>query len=348
RGLGAKEREQFEVNPKERGSLQHLLLERFQAKLSKKPRVWRDLKPGEARAMIAEIGKELCETHRGGLFIRDPRSAYVAERLMDSLAGMVEACVVWMSQYSLDPAHVEVSFGLEADGVAGLPVPLSNGKSMVLRGRIDRVDLLKDDESGEAWAVIVDYKSSPRELDELKLRHGLQLQLMAYCEVLRRQPAFAERWGYGAIRPVAAFYICLNAKNRNLPSLAAAGEAADNPHEHRGRFDADHLSLLDAREGVSKGDQLNYKRNKDGTFHANSVDPVSGVKFRSLMDQAMEKVAGFGERIYSGEMRPAPFQLKAEKACTFCEFQGVCRFDPWRDVYRVLGSDTADSTMEEG
>jgi ATP-dependent helicase/nuclease subunit B len=54
----------------------------------------------------------------------------------------------------------------------------------VLRGRVDRVDVCRTGETGEALGVIIDYKSSARELDPVLLHYGLELQLLAYLGAL--------------------------------------------------------------------------------------------------------------------------------------------------------------------
>src|SRR5439155_23930225 len=59
---------------------------------------------------------------------------------------------------------------------------------LALRGRIDRVDLFRNAAADEALCVVVDYKSSHKQLDAVLMAHGVQLQLPAYLAVLRHWP----------------------------------------------------------------------------------------------------------------------------------------------------------------
>ena len=75
----------------------------------------------------------------------------------------------------------------------------------------------------EGLVVVMDYKSSSRDLDRVKLDHGLQLQLMVYLAALCGPPDAAELLGYRSLMPAGAFYIGLNP---SIPAAASRGEAA--------------------------------------------------------------------------------------------------------------------------
>jgi ATP-dependent helicase/DNAse subunit B len=50
-----------------------------------------------------------------------------------------------------------------------------------------------------------------------------------------------------------------------------------------------------------------------------------------------------GRGIFAGEIALNPFQHGAARACDRCEYQGVCRIDPWTHRFRDLGRGGADS-----
>src|SRR5690348_16457726 len=87
-------------------------------------------------------------------------------------------------QYKFDPVAVELSFGEE--GYAPWKISLADGHTLELHGRIDRVDIFRNSANGSALCVVVDYKSSRKQLDPVFLAHGLQLQLLAYLNVIRQ------------------------------------------------------------------------------------------------------------------------------------------------------------------
>ena len=194
-GLGAEERREFEVDHRERGSFIHRLLDEFHLRVAASGRRWRDLSPTEAVALAARVGEDLLASPEFALFAADESRRFAARSLIASAQHLLAALVGWMPGYAFDPVAVELGFGLLGSPLPAWRLDLADGRALSLRGRIDRVDLHRDAATGETFAVVVDYKSSPKKLDPLKIAHGLQLQLLAYLNVLRssrREEALAE------------------------------------------------------------------------------------------------------------------------------------------------------------
>ena len=339
RGLEAKERELFETDVRERGSFQHELLERFHAEVRRSGRRWRDLAPIEAAALIERLGGELMGQYRGGLFERSSEAAYLGRHMTARVAQMLGALVKWMAQYRFDPVAVELAFGMDAAGLPGWRLALDEQHALYLRGRIDRVDVCATGDTAAPLAVVIDYKSSHKTLLPIRLEHGLQLQLLSYLGVLRNSPDLTRTLGVDRVEPIGVFYISMRPERLSTESraegLEKAEEAAAVSYRHQGRFDRSFLSYLDTR-GVSKGDQFVYSKNKDGEFSVRGNQALASETFRQLESQVEERLRTFGRRIYQGQIEAAPYQIKKERACEFCEFRSVCRFDPWTGGFRVL------------
>ena len=132
---------------------------------------------------------------------------------------------------SFEPAKVELPFG-QSDGSPPWVIDLGGDHRLALYGRIDRVDLWTDPGSGRQWCVVLDYKSSHRQLDPILLAHGIQLQLMAYLNVIRRWPDPAMFAEAGEIIPAGVFYVNLRGK---YASSKTRTEALANREETRKR-----------------------------------------------------------------------------------------------------------------
>ena len=183
-GLRADERTLFEADPRQTGSFQHEILSRFHEQLRNEGKRWRDITPQNARERIAAIGSDISRTFGEKLFEADERSLFMARALVEQLQNLIATLVDWMRQYEFDPHEVELSFGLGPNDLPAWRLSLQGGKHLALRGKIDRVDLWRAPDTDEAWAVIVDYKSSGAKLDPLFLHHGMQLQLLSYLNAL--------------------------------------------------------------------------------------------------------------------------------------------------------------------
>jgi ATP-dependent helicase/nuclease subunit B len=333
RAFRAEEREEFEPDIRQKGSFQHAVMERFHQRIEGAGRQWRDLAPAEARQLVRDIGAELIPSFRDGLFNASEAARFTARALLENLERLVETLIGWTTQYGFDPARVEVSFGLPEAELPAWTIELSGGRKLVLRGRIDRVDLCRTP-AGEALLVICDYKSSGKKMDAVKLAHGLEIQLLAYLAALTQMPEAGVLFGADRLAPAGVFYIPLRGR---VASAGTRGEAdaATADFQHLGRFDGARLALFDNR-GVAKGEQFKYALKKDGEFAKNGNEALAPGEFPKLLAQIEATLRDAGERIFNGEAAVSPYRLKSEVACDRCAYRAVCRFDPWAMPFRNL------------
>jgi len=216
---------------------------------------------------------------------------------------------------------------------------LGNNHALLLRGRIDRVDLCQVSGT-EALAVVVDYKSRVRQLDPTKLHHGLELQLLSYLGVLQQMAAPEAVFGVKRLVPAGVFYVPLNGATLRGDAGRNRGLSTDEAeklisYQHRGRFLADELAHFDNR-GQAKGDQFKYGRNKDGTLSKRGNEALTAVEFETLREKVAGHLRDYGRRIFGGEVGVSPFRIGTATACDYCDFRPVCRFDPWTQPFRQL------------
>jgi ATP-dependent helicase/nuclease subunit B len=339
-GLRAEERKVFELDIRNQGNFQHEVLASFHIQLQKENKRWRDIEPAEARERIKTLAAGLAVSFQDGLMQATDESKFTARMLTESLQDFMETLIGWMQrQYAFDPSAVELPFGDE--NFPPWEVGLGEGRKLLLHGRIDRIDLCRQGAGDDsAFCVVVDYKSSERRLDPLLMQHGLQLQLPAYLNVLRHWPDPSSIFGVGRLIPVGVFYVNLRGQyergqNRN-EALAGVDDARKLAYQHSGRFDAQHLRLLDTRPDAVKGDQFNYTLKKDGSLSAASREALDSDDFIALLDGVEENLKRMGRAVYAGEAKVDPYRKGKIAACDQCDYRAICRIDPWTHVYRVL------------
>ena len=338
-GLRADERVLFDADPRQTGSFQHEILSRFHAQLRAEKKRWRDITPENARERIGAIGRELSRTFGEGLFEADHRSRFMAQTLVEQLQKLMAALVGWMRQYEFDPQEVELSFGLNPNELPPWKLPLGDGKYLVLRGKIDRVDLCRAAGADEALAVIVDYKSSGAKLDPVFMHYGMQLQLLSYLNALLHLPEPKKVFGVSRILPAGVFYVPLRARpdsgDTRREVMERAAEATSTAYQHTGRFDGGALSKLDNR-GLDKGDQFKFGKKKDGTFRKVGNEALTPEAFDALLKKIEADLRNHGARIFAGDVAARPYRKGNERACDWCQCQPVCRFDSWIHPFNVL------------
>ena len=346
-GLRAEERKIFELDARERGSFQHDVLKTFHERLAAEGKRWRDLTPPEARELIRAIAGGLTENYRDGLLRDTAQTRFEARALAAALQDFIEVIVSWMRrQYQFDPAAAELDFGGEDSPAPAWEIHLGRGYKLVLRGRIDRIDLCRD-ENDDALAVVIDYKSSGKTLDKLLVEHGVQLQLPAYLNVLRYWENPQNILGAKRLIPAGVFYVNLRGQFEGGGSreeiLAGADEARRRAYRHTGRFDAGALDKLDS---ANAADQFNFRRNQGGSLRKGSVEALARAEFEKLLDGVEAQLRAMAERIFLGAARVDPYRKGNQTPCEFCDYQSACRIDKWTHQYRVLRAASKEIVSE--
>jgi ATP-dependent helicase/nuclease subunit B len=328
-GLRVEEREEFEVDPRQRGSFQHEILDEFHKRATADGRRWRNWRPDTARALLREIGREMLASFQNGLFSSEDARRFTGETLIGNLENLIGTLIEWMAHYEFDPQRVELEFGISADSpLPAWRIELDGGRALLLRGRIDRLDLCAAPD-GTTLAVVLDYKSSPRKLDATKLHNGLELQLLSYVGLLRGVTPVAT---LPKLKPVGAFYVGLRGQFDKSP--ARRDEALDDvpakrrrSFRHSGRFDESACAQLDSSD---EGEQF--------SMHHASKNKMASTDFEQLIADVEGHLRRFGNEILNGAVAVAPYRKGNETSCDRCEFASVCRFDSWTEPFRKLAS----------
>lgn len=347
-GLRANERKVFELDARERGNFQHDVLKEFHEQLTREGKRWRDLTPAQARERIAQIATAQMRDFRHGLFQDSAETLFAARAMTAALQDFVEVIIEWMrQQYAFDPAAAELGFGGKDDDAPAWEIQLGNGQKLALQGRIDRVDLWRDPNTETVLAVVTDYKSGRKKLDPLLVENGVQLQLLAYLGTLRHWQEPGETFGAKNIQPAGAFYVSLRGRfetGNTRDEILEDVDAKKLAYRHNGRFDADHLRKFDARTTVTKGDQFNYKLNKDGRLPSNSSEALNCKDFARLLDNIEEQLRALGTKIFSGAAAVDPYRKGKTTPCEYCDYRAACRIDDWTHEWRVLRSHEKSSS----
>jgi ATP-dependent helicase/nuclease subunit B len=337
-GLRAEERKLFELDVKEKGTFQHDILAEFHNQLRREKLRWREISPQEARARVGRIAQAFIASFRNGLLQATEASRFSGKLLTRSLQDFIETLVAWMrEQYKFDPVAVELPFGEE--GNPPWKIPLGDGHTLELYGRIDRVDLFRKSGAGTALCVVLDYKSSRKQLDPVLLAHGLQLQLLAYLNVMRQWASGREPFGAERLIPAGVFYVGLRERyergNSRLDALDEPEQIRRRAYRHAGRFDVAAIPFLDG-SGARTGEQFNYRITKEGELFRNSLECLSTSDFIELLDTVEANLKKMGSEIFSGKAAISPYRKGAMTACDQCDYRPICRIDPWTHPFRLL------------
>ncbi|MBI3874656.1 MAG: PD-(D/E)XK nuclease family protein [Verrucomicrobia bacterium] len=340
RGLKAQEREEFTVDASRTGTFMHEAMKEFHQRTKVLGKKWSDWQPAEAAKEIERIGTALLVGFSHKLFEQSAAARFTGRVQIEQLQRLVAVLVAWARQNKFEPREVEVSFGMGEKQLLPWELALAGGHALRLHGRVDRVDVCRDATTGDAWAIVLDYKSSARALDALRVANGLELQLLAYLGALAALGDPEPLFGAKKLHPAGVFYVPLRGvrlggSGSRSEVLANRDAAQREAYQHTGRFDAEAIPWLDTR-GEEKGEQFKFKFNKDETLSKSGNDALASGEFKKLLNSVQAKLVEFGDAIFAGQFPVAPYRKGSETACDWCKFKPVCRFDPWTQPYRAL------------
>lgn len=320
-GLTLRERIDFGLTSLDRGTILHDALQRFAQKAAANGLSLRDLDEETRRRLSAET---LIETAgRGRYFTQTARGAYELTRLTRLLDAAAYVAGEQLVAGDFEPFYLEKSY--EDDVLQSRTIGLSDGERMILRGRIDRIDVC--DDGGVRYVKVVDYKTGRQAFDLNEVYHGLQLQLVLYMN--------------------AALELCRKDGALTVPAGLYYQPVSDPILPYQGG-DADaHLAYVRALrgKGVTSSDETVYRHldrslapgggaspyvplrlKKDGTPYKDQVT-AGASDFETLGVFAVRKAREIGRDILAGRAEAVPYRYKSAEGCDYCPYRAVCRFD---------------------
>jgi len=333
--LGLGSRVEADLAAVDVGTLCHAILEKFVAELAGADLGLAELEDDEIAERIDAAAGEVLPQLSDEMMLAEARNAY----LLDRSRGYMARVTRWQRDAArvgrFRPRAVEFPFGYSGHPAAPLTLTTPRGRTIRLRGKIDRVDVA--DLGDELLGMVIDYKTATeRRLDLTKVVHGLSLQLVGYLLALQQA---GESLTGRPIRPVAALYLPLLER---FESVAHPSREKKERYQWRGIVDAEALPSLD-RTVADKGrsDFLSARIKKDGEPYVTS-DLARRDQMAALMRHVGLRMGELADGLLDGKIDVSPYRLRRQMPCRFCEYQSVCRYEIETQPPRVL--DVFDKT----
>jgi ATP-dependent helicase/nuclease subunit B len=281
------------------------------------------------------------------------RERYVLRRSAELLGRVIRAQRRVAHQGRAVPVGTEIPFGIDPPG-RGLPalsLLTPSGRTVTVRGFIDRVDLAELGD--EMLGIVIDYKKSrEKQLNMAAVYHGLSLQLLAYLLVIGESGrTLAGR----PIRPGGALYVNLVPRYERVLHPDRQGPRSQDvapAYRPRGLISSVALGALDQDESPGWSRAYSVFRKADGTVgNLDHSDAADDTDLTRLLSHTKSKLAGLADGILDGQFSVRPFRLGDLNPCSWCPVKAVCRFEmglcevrflerlPRSEVFRRLASD---------
>ncbi len=336
-GLSLRERPQHKIDALDLGRLYHTILEQFVNELIETDARLGEMSPGDIARNLSRLCRDVVPQYAQEVRM-EPHEQHAAvwrgdHELPPAVTG--EKTTTGITQ--LRPVATEQSFGdMPGDALPSLELKLARGRSVAVRGVIDRVDVVQAGDA--ALAVVFDYKRRlSRRLQLEEVYHGLALQLLAYLLVIRDH---GKRLVGCEVIPGGAFYLPLLGDFKRIEHPDEVEEAALDvfkPFRPRGVVDFDWIDQIEPTFKVGWSDAFAVYRKKDSLLgHQDSSDAVESGVMPRLIEHVRLKMAELAEDWLSGNIAVIPARLGKQTPCSWCAYRTVCRIEYATRETRVL------------
>lgn len=316
-GLSAKPRTKAEIDPMQRGTLIHYVLEMILSETGSKN--LSKMNNEEIKLLVDKYIDEYFKCNMGNIAEPSKRFLYNYKRLSKLVYSVVIHLAKEFSECDFEARAFELT--IDSDGeVKPETINLNDGGTIKIRGSIDRVDTFE--KGGEKFVRVVDYKSGNKTFSLSDIMCGLNLQMFIYLFSLCEDKG-AKLSGI----PAGVLYMHASRNIFNFDSKCQAESTVDA--EENSSFKMKGLVLCDddreipaAMEHELKGKYIPVKAKANGDLTGQLVSLEELGLIHKKINSLIEKM---GEELHNGDISRSPVKNKNHKStCEYCDYSDVC------------------------
>ncbi len=324
-GLELMERQEYQLEAVDMGNLFHQSLDQCFEVIHENGLDWSNITEEERKKLVKKCVDQVTAQYGNTIMSSSARNTYLAKRVERITDRTIWALAEQVKKGDFVPSGFEVSFSA-IDNLKAMKIRLSEDEELLLKGRIDRLDLCEDEK--HVYVKIIDYKSGNTSFDLAALYYGLQLQLVVYMDAAlemeeRKHP---EKTAV----PAGIFYY-----NIKDPMVKKEGEMTPEEIEKQilkqlrmnGLVNSDLEVIHHLDREIQKESDVIPVAVKDGYVQEAKSSVAGQKRFDALRRYVGSRLKRSGQSILKGENGLLPYKDGDRTACDYCPYHAVCGFD---------------------
>lgn len=313
-GLLARPRPEFREAQSDIGSFSHAALDAFFAEAAARGLAFSEITEQQANEILDAVLPACVQSYRDGLLCATARTRMLSGFWMEAVRQTALSVCRSFAGGGFLPERTEAVFGQEG------ALPAVDCGVAVLSGKIDRVDVAPLVSSAEAQAGgdgqlvrVVDYKTGGTDWNYGRIADGQDMQLPVYLYAATRAEGAVPAGMY--LQPV-----------KDVPEDEAGPEEARKSLRPTGLLRNDQAALTATA------------REEDARRQAAKSTLLEPGQLEALLAYSVRRAKAIAVDILQGRVAAAPVYRGRGTTCSYCEYKGVCRFDPKLPQCRVRKS----------
>lgn len=339
-GMQVIPRRRAELNPLEYGNVVHYVLE----KLLKNNDTSILSDNVQLKEKIGIYLEEYLNNVMGGADMKSARFLYLFRRLVETLSVLAVQLGEEFAKSLFRPEAFELP--IDGVGVKLLKIPLSDGTEISVGGKIDRVDVFRN--NGKSYVRVVDYKTGSKEFVLSDILSGLNMQMLIYLDIICGENLLPEK-------PEPAGIVYSPASMGKVKGIR--GETSfDMERQEMLRKNGlimDDSDIINAMEiGMEKKVDKKENANVKGTstFRSSATYVANAKQFAEIRTYVRKLLKNMGESLHRGEIEAFPSKGIYD-ACTYCDYNVLCTSEQksnGREISKKSMSETMKIIENEG
>ena len=327
RGLRPAERRRFEIDMRSLGDIYHECLRSVASALTKRgvpitseDSPWMTVTKEECVELVKKSIADFSASYREGVFDISNREKYVRERISEIC---IETAMLMISQVrdgNIKAIYFEQIFSESETALfPGVRIELGDGSSVIIEGKIDRVDIISGE--NESFVKIIDYKSGKEEFNIGEVESGWRLQLMIYLK--------GAMGGIVDSKPAGVFYFHIDEADFDVSKIVPEQieSSVSENIKKSGIMDGIFLENSTVISGLdgnfeNKSYIVKLGRKKDGSLKSSRM--LNHDEFNKLIEITDANLHRAASGIMEGFIDIKPLKGKSSDACRFCSGRSIC------------------------
>ena len=352
-GLKLKPKEELKIQSINTGTFMHEVIDEFFEEIKKKGKKLQELsnygepeeikvKEEEIKQIINKIVEEKLKENKNYVFTSSKKYKLLVERLKRIIFKALKYIIETLLQSEFEIAGTEIEFANNGK-YRPITLNLENGKKVEIIGKIDRMDIGKNEDG--KYLRIIDYKSSAKDIDLNEVYAGLQIQLLTYMDAICKEEDLI---------PAGILYFSLLEQIVKSDRKLSEDEIEEKIRENfrmKGLILADIKVVKMQDKNLTSGQSklIPAYIDKSGNLSNKRTKGLSREQFEVLQKYIYKTIKEISSEILEGNIDLKPYNKNSVTPCEYCEYKQICNFNPslYKNDYNYIPKKDKEEILED-